>query len=231
MTIDVVLFDVFGTLVDFEPDVSRLAYPATHELLCGWGWEASHDDFVAAWATASAGLEAHAAVDHGEYGMLDVAASFAGASVPALSVERQARLADAFLTEWQLGIRPIDGVADMLGRLARRYRLGVVSNTHDPAMVPGLLERLGVRDAFELVLLSVDHGHRKPHPSIYAAAVESLGCTAGHAAFVGDTFAADFAGPTAAGMTAYLIDPAGEAPVPADRRLAHVTGLEPALHR
>jgi putative hydrolase of the HAD superfamily len=77
----------------------------------------------------------------------------------------------------------------------------------------------------------VDHGHRKPHPSIYAAAVESLGCAAGHAAFVGDTFAADFAGPTAAGMTAYLIDPAGEAPVPADRRLAHVTGLEPALHR
>jgi putative hydrolase of the HAD superfamily len=227
MTVEVVLFDVFGTLVGYEADVARLPYPATHELVRSWGWDGSHDDFVHTWSTVSARFEDVAAVDHREYGMLDVAA----AALPSLSDEQRARLVASFLAEWQLGVRPIDGVPAMLRRLAARCRLGVVSNTHDPDLVPTLLEGLGVLDAFEVLVLSVDHGHRKPHPSIYTAALDAFGCAPADAAFVGDTVAADYEGPTAAGMTAYLIDPARAAAVPSDRRLDRVTDLEPALRR
>jgi putative hydrolase of the HAD superfamily len=229
MPVAVVLFDVFGTLVGYEADVARLPYPATHELVRSWGWDGSHDDFVETWAAVSARLEEMAATDHREYAMADVAASFAAAAWPSLPPERHGTLIASFLAEWQLGVRPIDGVAAMIHRLAARYRLGVVSNTHDPGLVPALLGRLGVLDAFEVVLLSVDHGHRKPHPSIYVAALDAFGCAPADVAFVGDTFAADYEGPTAAGMTAYLIDPSHVATVPDDRRLARVTDLEAVL--
>jgi FMN phosphatase YigB (HAD superfamily) len=47
--------------------------------------------------------------------------------------------------------------------------------------------------------------------------------------FVGDSYVPDYAGPTAAGIPAYLIDPAGTADVPADRRLASVFDLPARL--
>ena len=90
-------------------------------------------------------------------------------------------------------------------------------------MVPAFLDRLGVAHLFEAVVLSVDVGYRKPHPAIYRAA------PAGPAIFVGDSYAADYAGPTAAGIPAYLIDPAGTADVPDERRLASVFDLPARL--
>ena len=170
-------------------------------------------------------LEAAAVASRREYSMLDAAAAFA----PDLGADRHRRLVDAFLADWLGGVRPVDGVVAMLERLAARHRLGVVSNTHDPAMVPRLLADLGVADLFDAVVLSVDHGHRKPDPSIYAAAAAAMGCAPADAVFVGDTFEADYEGPTEAGMCAYLIDPGRRHVVPDDRRLGTVLDLEAAL--
>jgi putative hydrolase of the HAD superfamily len=226
VALEVILFDVFGTLVEYERQIARLSYPSTHALVASWGVPGDHDDFVRTWTDASTVLEDVAAVDHREYGMTEVAARFAGGCQPALSAEQQVALVASFMAEWKLGIRPIDGVAAMIRRLAGSFRLGVVSNTHDPAMVPELLDRLEVRDAFEVVVLSVDHGHRKPHPSIYRAAASAFDCPPARTAFVGDTLDADFHGPTRAGMQAWLIDPRCIADVDPSRRLHHILDLE-----
>jgi putative hydrolase of the HAD superfamily len=182
----VVLFDVFGTLVSYAGDVTALPYPGAHALLAGWGWAGSHDDFVTTWASAAAVLEAAAVASRREYSMLDAAAAFA----PDLGADRHRLLVDAFLADWLGGVRPVDGVAAMLERLAGRHRLGVVSNT---------------------------------------AAAAAMRCAPADAVFVGDTFDADYEGPTAAGMCAYLIDPGRRHVVPDGRRLGTVLDLEAAL--
>jgi putative hydrolase of the HAD superfamily len=220
-----VLFDVFGTLVTYQPDRRQLAYPGAHRFAVDtFGLDLTHDQFVNTWDAASAVLEAASADDGREFSMLDAAEAFVvqcGAQPRAAACDR---LAQRFLAEWERHVVAVPGVAPMVRRLAERFRLGIVSNTHDPAMVPRLLAVLEIADAFELVLLSVDHGFRKPHPSIYRAALDTLDVPT--AVFVGDSYDADYIGPQAAGMTALLIDPEGRWSVPPEDRLTSVLDVE-----
>lgn len=225
----VVLFDFFGTLVTYEDDRTALRYDRTHALLADWGSTLSHDEFVAVWDEASTAVETASGDGHIETTMVDATVAFAARARIDLDDGRCERLIDVFLDEWAAPVRAVPGVAGMLERLAVRHRLGVVSNTHDPSMVPRLLERFGLAGLFDAVLLSVDHGWRKPHPSIYAAAVDRLDVRPADAAFVGDSYEADLIGPTEAGMVAFLIDPDHRHPVPDGRRLHDVLDIEPAL--
>jgi putative hydrolase of the HAD superfamily len=82
---------------------------------------------------------------------------------------------------------------------------------------------------FDAVLTSVEFGWRKPHPAIYTEALARLGIDAAQAVFVGDTYVADFAGPEAAGIRAYLIDPTHAYDIPADQRLQSLAELPSRL--
>ena len=226
---EAVLFDFFGTLVEYQPDRARLEYPRSHRLLSSWGHSLTHQTFITQWDHASANLELRAAASFEEFTMADAALAFSLTCDLQLSPDRCQELGSTFVTEWQQHIRPIDGVAELLARLARSVRLGIVSNTNDAAMVPSILRSMGVADAFEVVVLSVSHGYRKPHPSIYRAALDHLGCPAEQVAFVGDSYDADYIGAELAGMTAYLIDPRAAYDVPSAVRLASVLDAEKRL--
>lgn len=227
--VEAVLFDFFGTLVAYEPEWSRLAYPDSHRLLEMWGCDLTHEAFLRHWDTASRELEAAAERSRREFPMLDAALAFAATAGLDLSTAQCLGLADTFVREWQRHVRPVPGVADLLARLGASYRLGIVSNTHDPAVVPALLRQLGVAHHFEIVVLSVDHGYRKPHPSIYTTALESLGVAAADAVFVGDSYAADYLGPRRAGIAAFLIDPTNVHGVPPRSRLPALAHIEDRL--
>lgn len=226
---EAVLFDFFGTLVEYQPDRSRLSYPKSHELLSSWGHPLTHDAFVTAWDLASATLERRSAVSFEEFTMADAAHAFSSSCGLQLSADRCQELGSSFVAEWQQHVRPIAGVPGLLAQLAGSVRLGIVSNTHDVAMVPSLLRSMGLTDRFEVVVLSVAHGYRKPHPSIYRAALEQLGCAAERVVFVGDSHEADYVGAVEAGMTAYLIDPVSAHDIPAAFRLASVLDVADRL--
>lgn len=226
----VVLFDFFGTLAEYEPDRRRLHYPETHALVMRWGHKVAADLFVAQWDAASAALEAHATSTFEEFTMLDAALAFADAAGLRISSGQGQELADAFITEWQQHVVPVAGVPDLIARLSATYRLGIVSNTHDAAMVPAMLGSMGIVENFEVIVLSVEHGYRKPHPSIYDTALERLGCRAGDVAFVGDSYEADYLGPRRAGMAAHLIDPHQAFRLSPSARLTSVLDIEARLH-
>ncbi len=111
------------------------------------------------------------------------------------------------------------------GGLALRCTLAVVSNTHHPPLVHGLLRRVGLAGAFAAVVTSVEHGRRQPCRAIYEHALALTGGAPGEALFVGDSLGPDYVGPRAVGMRALLIDPEGRAPVLAAHRLASVLEL------
>jgi putative hydrolase of the HAD superfamily len=223
------LFDFFGTLVDY--DVGHPPRPCgTLALLAGLGHPMTDHAFLAAWDANWSAWEGAYAPEHREFSMVEVAASFLrslAGSPPRLSDVDE--FVAVFVADWNAGVRYPAGVADLLADLAGRYRLAVVSNTHEPDLVPGHLAAMGVAGLFAAVVTSVEVGRRKPHPAVYAAALDRLGATAAEAVFVGDSVGPDFTGPTAAGMRAYLIDPAGAAPVPDDRRLGSVLDLAAVL--
>lgn len=226
IAIDAVLFDFFGTLVDYQPDRSRLAYPVSHAMATALGYRGDHDRFVVEWDDASSVLDAEAERTHVEYSMTDAALAFAASAGLPLAPDDAVALGASYVGEWQQHVVPVTGATAMLRRLAPDHRLGIVSNTHDPTMVPRLVGAMGAADLFDVVVLSVEHGYRKPHASIYRRALDALGCDPGSAVFVGDSLGPDYTAPRAMGLHAFAI---GAHDIPADHRLAAVTDLEGAM--
>ncbi|WP_327004013.1 HAD family hydrolase [Dactylosporangium sp. NBC_01737] len=221
-----ILFDFFGTLVRYDARRTSQGYPRSHAELVRLGATVSYADFVEGWDRTFAVFDRGSEPEDREFSMTQVGTAYL---TEVLGRVPAAGDVDAFirgyLAEWSAGVSYPEGVVALVRSLSRVYRLAVVTNTHQPDLVPGHLAAMGVLDAMDAVVTSVEVGRRKPHPAIYAEAVQRLGIEPGAAIFVGDTYTADFAGPEKFGMTAYLIDPAGVADVPGDRRLGSVLDL------
>lgn len=223
---EIVLFDFFGTLVDFEPEMNRITYPQSYAFAQECGLDAGYETFVGSWRACTIRLEQQAGADHLEFSMSDVAAAVCAAGSLSLTPEQHDELGQRFVTEWAEHVRPVDGIVAMLERLAGTTRLGVVSNTSDWTLVPAMLDTMGVSELFDVVVLSIEHRYRKPHPSIYQAALDAMAHSGGTVAFVGDSYEPDYVGPRAVGLEAYLIDPAGRHDVPDEHRLQTTLDIE-----
>lgn len=222
------LFDMFGTLVRYQPDRAALDYPITHAMAAEFGCPLDRHSFIAAWDESSAQLEARSRRTLREFDMADAARAFATATSLEVTEDQVARLGASFVAEWADHIVPVDGVTAMIDRLSHTWAIGIVSNTHDRTMVPTMVAEMGMADP-ALLVLSVEHGWCKPHRSIYAAALDRAGVGADRAVFVGDSFDADYLGPEAIGIRSYLIDPEHRHDVAPDRRLRTVLDLEAAV--
>lgn len=121
-----------------------------------------------------------------------------------------------------------DSLPALEGLRTAGYRLGVVSN-----WTWGLREILaahGVLPLLDCVIISAQAGYRKPHPRIYAAALDALGLPPSEVLFVGDSPYADVHGPLAAGMTPVHIDRHGaHAPIPGVARITSLHELAALL--
>lgn len=107
---------------------------------------------------------------------------------------------DAYMDRYVEEIEPYPEVAEAVGRLAQRYRLGVVSNFTDARPVRRSLDRHDLTRHLEAVVVSAEVGWRKPHARIFRAGLEALGATHGRTAYVGDHPLSDVEGARAAGL-------------------------------
>lgn len=97
-----------------------------------------------------------------------------------------------------------------LERLAKRYRLGVVSNFY--GNLDGLLEAEGLRSLFSVVADSGVLGVTKPAAEIFLHAAKAVGAEPADCVMVGDSIKRDMKGATGVGMKKALISAAAEAP-------------------
>lgn len=120
----------------------------------------------------------------------------------------------------------------VLERLARRYRLGVVSNF--TGNLQPCLEELGLATLFAAVCDSAVVGWSKPDRRIFEVALTRVAAPAERAWMVGDNFEADIAGAAAVGArTCWLAPlerglPAGATLRPT-ARVARFVDVEPVL--
>lgn len=223
-----VLLDFFGTLVGYEPSRVVQGYPATTALLRSAGVDLDEAAWLSRFDHVFEERDVQATVDHVEYTMHDVFTAFAHE----LGLDRGLgdRFVGTYLDEWVTAVRLLDGVPGFLDRLRiQGHPLVLVTNTHHAPMVHGLLARFGLDPYFDAVIASDVFGLRKPHPSIYAAALDAAGADAPDAVFVGDSYEPDYAGPRRVGIRSFIVDPQSRHPVPHEHRLAHVTELADRL--
>jgi putative hydrolase of the HAD superfamily len=100
----------------------------------------------------------------------------------------------------------LPGVSEVVPRLARRYRLGLIS---DVGLTPGrvlrsLLHRDGLLPCFQALTFSDETGVTKPVPMVFHRTLRALSVRAEQAAHIGDLPETDLAGARAAGMRAVL---------------------------
>ncbi|MEM9516155.1 MAG: HAD family hydrolase [Actinomycetota bacterium] len=223
------LFDFFGTLVDFDPDIRRVGAPATHAAARSLGYVGGHDEFVEQLDAAWSQLAEESFRTMREFDDSTAFASFAEAHLPAATPPQIDTLAADFSAEWATHIRPIAGVAEMLERLASTWSIAIVSNTHSTSIVPRVMRSMNIEDAVDAVVLSVDHGWIKPHRSIYDAALTRLGADPAVSWFVGDSLEPDYTGPRTMGMQSLLIDPQRRHEIPGEYRIDSVLDVEAAV--
>jgi len=113
------------------------------------------------------------------------------------------------------------GTRDALVRIGQNFRIAVISNADGG--IGRVLSRCGIADCFESVTDSGIVGVEKPHPKIFAAALEAMQVRPDESLYVGDVYSVDYVGARNVGMQAVLFDVAGAY---RDRKLPRVESME-----
>ena len=112
------------------------------------------------------------------------------------------------------------GRAELLARLAERYRLAILSNWPLAATIDRYAEAAGWTRSLAAIVVSQRVGTIKPHPAIFEAARKALGDPApSEILHVGDDWAADVVGALRAGWrVAYVLGRPIDSPLPGSER-------------
>lgn len=211
----VVLFDLFGTVVQFvapPPGAARGTFEWLRAPLAERRPAIPFEEFTRALVEVSVAIGAERTPEHREIPSRErfrrVLARFDAVADPAaaeaLSLAHMAHLAAR--TEMPAAH------GDLLRELAGRYRLGLVSNFDHAPTAQAILARCGVHRCFDVTVISDDFGRRKPHPSIFQEALVRLGAAPSEALYVGDTAVDDIVGAQAAGLDVAWINRFGDDP-------------------
>ena len=207
-TVQVCMFDQYGTVVDMQTGLVEAATP----FLRAKGWQGNPNSFVTWWRRThfeNSMIDALLHRDHTPYreiGERSVAYVMDRAGIPYTMDEVRA------LVDNIVRLRPFPEVPAALDRLRARYRLIVLSNG-DPDMLENAKPYHGV--AFERVISVAEANSFKPHVATYTKAAELLGLKPEQILFVAN-HAFDCIGAKSAGMKTAFIDrrsrPFGETP-------------------
>lgn len=130
-----------------------------------------------------------------------------------------------------------EGVNSLLHRLRNRYRLGLISNYPCSRSIYDSLQKVGLLDLFDDVVVSGDCGYVKPHPMPFEIILSRMNVLPSECIYIGDNWLADVQGSKKAGMHAILttqhqpyehIQPMPDDHVP-DARISHLNELDGLL--
>ncbi|MDR1015007.1 MAG: HAD family hydrolase [Coriobacteriales bacterium] len=97
-----------------------------------------------------------------------------------------------------------DVIPTLFALKSRRVSIGLISNWDHS--LTSIIEGMGIRFYFDVVLASADVGLHKPQPEIFRLALHETEAFASETIHVGDHLQADVGGATAAGINPVLID-------------------------
>ena len=187
-----VIFDLWDTLVDFDPVAGRAFQD---QVAARFGRDP--DEFAALWFEGRAQRESGTLREY----LLEIGAP--------------EDLVDELVTLRRDSTRsllvPRPGAVETLVELrAQGRRVGLITVCSED--VPDVWNETPFADLFDATVFSCSVGLRKPDPRIYRLAFEELGVEPEEAIFVGDGANDELAGAERVGMRAVLVHRAGEEP-------------------
>lgn len=209
MTVDAVLFDLDGTLVDYRRSTAEVLAAAFDRAGVDPFFEAAeyHERFTS-FAEEADTIEdlrrscfAAIATDQGR----DPADGQAVAE--AYTVERD-----------QTNVESLPGAVEAVETLAADHHVGLVTNgTRE--MQRAKLGAVGLADAFDAAVFAGDGIPAKPDPEPFEVALEELGVEADRAVHVGNSLSSDVAGAHGAGLGSVWLRQDGVEPDPQPRHV------------
>ncbi len=103
------------------------------------------------------------------------------------------------------------GALDCLAKLGCIIKLGIITNGFVDVQREKL-EKTGLAELVDVVLISEEIGKIKPHPDVFRLALDRLGVTADEALYIGDSYASDILGAEGAGIRTIWFNPRGVTP-------------------
>ena len=107
---------------------------------------------------------------------------------------------------WEVELRKLPYVDEVLQKLKGKYKLGIITNTvtSQEEHVRIALRRIGLERCFDIILTSVDVGFAKPDEKIFLAALKALNVRPEEAVMVGNRVSRDILGGNQVGMKTVL---------------------------
>ena len=103
----------------------------------------------------------------------------------------------------RLGLYP--HVREVLDILRKRYPLAVITDAQSTS-ARGELHKVGLLGYFDPVIVSGDHGYRKPDRRLFQLALDGMAVAAENALYVGNDMYRDIYGAREAGLTTVMFD-------------------------
>jgi putative hydrolase of the HAD superfamily len=236
MRIKAVLFDMFDTLMLIEKDHAFYSpsLKRAYKFLVENGIKMRFTEFRDAYIKARDALyvEADANLEEPHFNVrISNALENLGFSVDARN-GIVAGATNAFCEGFMEYVRIDEHAVEVLRKLQRKYKLGIVSNFAIPECVVKLLETHGLDKFFDVVVVSAAVNKRKPSPEIFQKALEKLSVDAAETVFVGDTVDADIKGAKDMGMKTIFIERRAQKEaeqVCPDQTIKNLSGLAAAL--
>lgn len=215
MTVEAIIFDLYGTLVDIWTDE---ADPYVYQTLCNflryYGIVMEPGELAARYQESAA---AQLLLRPCPYADIDVFLVFEEILAQGLKKTPERALviwlARLFrsLTVRRLGLFP--DTLPALEALRPHFRLGLVSDAQWVFSEPEI-RFLDLEKYFETIVLSSRYFIAKPSPQIYAHALKAMNLEPGQALYIGNDPEKDVPGPQAIGMPVAVIHREGSLPPP-----------------
>ena len=136
-----------------------------------------------------------------------------------------------FAEEFMRYVALDNNAINVLSKLRRKYKLGLITNFAISECVWKLLEKFDLEKFFDVIVISAEINRRKPSPEIFKKALKALNVNASEAIFVGDTIGLDVKGAKNAGIKSVLVKrrPIKEMDVKPDRIINNLKELPVVL--
>lgn len=209
-----VAFDVNGTLVDIRTDERREdIFRAIGHFLTYQGIDMRRDQVRNEYFERLKRQKRASAQQYPEFDAVAIWRSivddFGSDYTRALPLGRRAQLPST-LAEIYRGVsreklKLYPHVRKTLNRLRQRFRLAIVTDGQS-AYARAELNQVGLTDYFNPIIVSGDHGFRKPDPRLFEYALAGMGVSAAETVYVGNDMFRDIYGARQAGMRTIMFD-------------------------
>jgi len=209
--IKAVFFDLYYTLVRYEPPQEELEAKALKDFGINASPEVFHRPLVAANEYMYEEIARRPLSQRSKEETMALYTQYQRIVLKEAGIEADEKLVLAMLGKMQqfkMKLVLFDDVAPALNDLkSRGLILGLISNVERD--LTATLNELGLPSWLDIVVTSLDSGFNKPQPEIFEEAMRRAGVQPSEAMYVGDQYKVDCVGADHAGMKGILLDRGG----------------------